>query len=596
MLDPVSLADSALATELAASRARTAELELRAAARAAAAVEAAAAAALSAAAAPLEMASQMGISVSTETFPENLPVVSLEPPATQAVASVSAAAPEPSPAPIPLTDTGVGAASGPVAGSSSIDMHSSSVLDSSVFPSPISTANSTAASSEALQTADLLTAFSFDESADVAADTAAAPSSASGTPSTAGIAAMVGQFSDQNRAETGELLRQFAAELAAQRAADREVAAEIRLQDQAALRELLLSSQAPPAALPPAPAAAALDPPDRRATTFSSVVGSGPDAQVSTVSAVLPRNLTDPDLNSLPTYDGDSGSFRAFKRSFEQRVEYVPVAAQSIYLRDRILGSLRDKVESDLEASGVRPATAVDLATLWGLIDHHSSNPSDAADAIGRATSLMQPSPAQFSPYYAKLTQHFLDAGIYLGRDAISDADWTTVRIGLLSAGIHTSVMRELLRDPAIFKGSYDEFRRSCEAISASLGHQSGRRAGGVAMIGGDAAPAADSDEYLGWVASMQGGGSGLPRDDVFKFPWDNVAAWCSRFPPRDGTPVGCAFCAKSKDSSCRATAPKHVAPMCANMYNRNVKKPMTDAIAQRVVTELRAAGYPVPC
>lgn len=587
MLDPASSADSALATELAASRARVAELELQAAARAATVAEAAAAEALLAAAAPLEPV----IASPAETFPENLSAVSVEPPATKSVASVSAAAPEPSPAPIPLSDTGVGAASGPVAGSSSIE--ESPVSDSSVSPSPISASISTVASSEALQTADLLTGFSFDEPADV---TAAAPGHTGDTSDIAGIAAMVAQHASQNRAETGELLRQLAAELAAQRAADNEMAAEIRRQDQAALQQLILSTQAPPAAPAPAPAVAPPDRSDRRATTFSSVVGSGADAQVSTVSAVLPRNLTDPDLNSLPTYDGDSGSSSAFKRSFGQLIGYVPVAAQGIYLRACLRGSLRDKVESDLEASGVRPATAVDLATLWDLIDHHSSNPSDAADAVGRAASLAQPSPSQFSPYYAKLTQHWLDAGIYLGRDSISAEDWTTIRIGLLATGVHTSVMRELLRDPAIFKGSYDDFRRSCEAISASLGHQSGRRAGGVAMMGGDSAPAADSDEYLGWVASMQGGGSGLPRDDVFKFPWDNVAAWCSRFPPRADTPVGCAFCAKSKDSSCRATAPKHVAPMCANMYSRNVKKPMTDAIAQRVVTELRAAGYPVPC
>ena len=117
-------------------------------------------------------------------------------------------------------------------------------------------------------------------------------------------------------------------------------------------------------------------------------------------------------------------------------------------------------------------------------------------------------------------------------------------------------------------------------------------------MVDGSA-PAADSDEYQGWVASMQGGGSGLPRDEVFKFPWDNVVAWCARFPPRAGSPAGCAFCqafcAKFKDATCRATASKHVASMCANMHHRNVRQPMTSTTAQRVVSELRAAGYPVP-
>ena len=638
----MSDSDAAFAAELAASRARTAELELRASIRAANSASLAAAAALAASAPPVPDPEGLSenLHISSDALSESLsaappapavaslaPAAGLESPVGASAAAVTplAAAAPPAPAaalapasaaateslletnlsfssvlpvlPV-LSSVTAPASRAPVviaasdrvevssrAGSSpgtspGISPPPSSATASAVFSSPVSAANSVSGSSEEMIAADLHS-FSF-------ADTAA-----SDNTGTAGIAAMVMQLQEQGRAETVEMVRQLTAEFSAQRESDRELAIEA----QASLRQLIESSRPAPAAAPPAPAlapAVSERPADRRATTFSSVVGSGADAQVTQVSAVLPRSLTDPDLASLPTFNGDDGTVNAFRRAFLQAVAYVAEESKCIILRGQLRDALRDRVEADLESNGVGPSTAVDIDTLWGLIVHHSSSPSDAAASIARAAVLTQSSPSQFTAYSAKLTQHWLDAGIYMGREAITEDEWTTVRIGLLSVGLHPSVMRELLRDPGVFTGTYDDFRRACSDISASLSHQAGRRGGGVAMVDGSA-PAADSDEYQGWVASMQGGGTGLPRDEVFKFPWDNVAAWCARFPPRAGSPAGCAFCAKSKDATCRATASKHVAPMCANMHHRNVRQPMTSATAQRVVSELRAAGYPVP-
>ena len=136
----------------------------------------------------------------------------------------------------------------------------------------------------------------------------------------------------------------------------------------------------------------------------------------------------------------------------------------------------------------------MDIDTPWGLIEHHSSSPSDAAASIARAAALTQSSPSQFTAHCAKLTQHWLDAGIHLGREAIAGAAWTAVRVGLLFVGRHPSVMRELLRDPGVFTGTHDDFRRACPNVPASLNHQAGRRpGGGVALVDGSA-PAVDAD------------------------------------------------------------------------------------------------------
>ena len=260
-----------------------------------------------------------------------------------------------------------------------------------------------------------------------------------------------------------------------------EVAAEARMHDYdrllAAMSATAATGSLPPRA-PPAATPTSGDAQHRRTTTFDVARGSGADTEVTTVSAELPRTLTEPDLNTLPTFDATSGTASSFRREFEQLVGYVPAVSKGIYLRAKLRGALRDKVEADLEHSGVGPSTAVDLATLWDLIFHHSSSSSDPADYIAKAVGLVQSSASQFASHHSKFTQSWLDAGISFGRDSLDPADWTAVRIGLLSQGLHSSVMRELLRDPTVFQGSYDEFRRACEAISSSLGHQAGRRAG----------------------------------------------------------------------------------------------------------------------
>lgn len=513
----MSDSDAAFAAELAASRARTAELELRASIRAANGASLAAAAALAASAPPVP--DPEGLSFESENLHISsdalsaapavaslAPAAGLEPPVGASAAAVTplaaaappalaaALAPAPAPAPESLLETNLSFPSVPpvlpvlssvtapaprapvvIAASDHVEVSSragsspgtspgispppNSAAASGVFSSPVSAANSVSGSSEEMIAADLHS-FSF-------ADTAA-----SDNTGTAGIAAMVMQLQEQGRAETVEMVRQLAAEFSAQRESDRELAVEA----QASLRQLIESSRPAPAAALPAPAPASVPAvseraADRRATTFSSVVGSGADAQVTQVSAVLPRSLTDPDLASLPTFNGDDGTVNAFRRAFLQAVAYVPEESKCIILRGQLRDALRDRVEADLESNGVGPSTAVDIDTLWGLIVHHSSSPSDAAASIARAAVLTQSSPSQFTAYCAKLTQHWLDAGIYLGREAITEDEWTTVRIGLLSVGLHPSVMRELLRDPGVFTGTYDDFRRACSDISASLSH-----------------------------------------------------------------------------------------------------------------------------
>ena len=217
---------------------------------------------------------------------------------------------------------------------------------------------------------------------------------------------------------------------------------------------------------------------------------------------MLPRSLADLDLASLPAFNGDDGTVNTFRRVFLQAVGHVPEEPKCVCLRGQLRGALRDRVEADLESNGVSPSTAVDIDTLWGLIAHHSPSPSDSAASVARAAVLTQSSPSQFATHCAKLPPHWLDAGIHLGREAVTEDEWTAVRVGLLSVGLHPSVVRELLRDPGVFAGSCDDFRRACSDVSASLSHQDGRRpGGGVAMVD-DSAPAADSDDHQGWVAS----------------------------------------------------------------------------------------------